>query len=557
MSMMKYIIIGMPRTGSTLVQTTLAQHPKVRSFGELFHWVRGEREGRHAIETPAGKLFFDPEKDDPQAFLDEVVWAGDRPDVRAAGFKLFAKYVQAESTQDLFSKLKANNPDLSVIYIERRNILDVMASWRMASVSGEWMRRTGEGEEKQPPTCSFPVDAAEEFLDTHVGGVERLDRWVNGMRCLRVDYDDISDNFQRVARDMFEFLGVEPIDIQPAIVKQANRSPRQVLENWDELAAHFRGTAHEHLFGRDAKAATGFNRASAGGERPAHDERLAQDPNVFRTAFAELSDDEWRRLLQRSVRESELGGVCFPRLPDSDTQRRIHGAVNEDAIEEAFRFFLFVKERIGERFLRPSAKFLDFGAGWGRTLLPFMRYFDLANIYAYEPNRLFLTLARSLNPHVCFLGGEYMPNGGRIPRRMFDLIVGYSVFAHLSRNSAAAWLREIAEALNPGGVAAFTTQGERFIDQLAAEKAQLKAGDDVSETSRRILQGLSDPDSLREPYRAGKFIWMRSRNDAAYGDVLMGRAALQQILSEQALPLKIVAFDTVSLPQDAFLLRRL
>jgi SAM-dependent methyltransferase len=269
-----------------------------------------------------------------------------------------------------------------------------------------------------------------------------------------------------------------------------------------------------------------------------------------------LSDADWRDVLLRSIHEPIIEAVPFPRFPDVDFQTRIHGTANEVAVDEAFRFFSFVKGQVGEHHLRPSARFLDFGSGWGRMLRPYMRHYDLANIYAFEPTRLFLTVARTLNPHVNFLGGEFLPNG-RIPRHMFDLIVGYSIFSHLSPNSTAVWLREMAELLNPGGFAVFTTWGQRFVDQLIAERKRLDAGQEIHWYYQFVLQHIGDPNQLRDHYASGKFIWIKSGDVLPnYGETLLSRPALERILREQGLPLEIVAFDTESLAQDAFVLRR-
>jgi len=286
-----------------------------------------------------------------------------------------------------------------------------------------------------------------------------------------------------------------------------------------------------------------------------YDDRLVQ-PNIFRATFGGLSDEAWRNVLLRSVREPEIEGVAFPRFPDADLQSRIHGNSNEDAIREAFQFFSFVKQQVGEQRLRPEARFLDFGSGWGRMLRPYMRYFDLSNIYAFEPNRLFVTIARSLNPHVNFLSGEFLPNR-RIPRHMFDLIVGYSIFSHLSYNSSVAWLRETAELLNPDGIAVFTTWGERFIDLLSVTKSQMEEGGNVHWYHQFVVEKVGDPNALRTHYESGKFVWIRSNEDDLYGETLLSRVALQKIIKNHALPLEVVAFDAKSLAQDAFLLRRL
>lgn len=286
-----------------------------------------------------------------------------------------------------------------------------------------------------------------------------------------------------------------------------------------------------------------------------YDERFAQ-PNIFRDVFGSLSDAEWAKVLVRSIHEPEIDGVTFPRFPDVDLQNRIHGTTEALAIQEAFQFFQFVKARVGKQHLRPSARFLDFGSGWGRMLRPYLRYFDLVNIYAFEPNPIFVTVARSLNPYVTFLTGEFLPNR-RIPRHMFDLIVGWSIFSHLSRKSTTLWLKEMSELLNPGGLAVFTTWGSRFIDELSTTKAKLEAGQEVHWYQHSVLDKVGDPAALRKHFDEGRFIWIKYTDDDDYGDTILSQVALQRILTENAIPLEIASFDTFSLPQDAFILRRL
>lgn len=574
--MLKFIIVGMPRTGSTLVQTTLAQHPHIATFGELFHWVQTEREGAHAIQTESGKRFFDPEREDPISFLQDAVWSRTDLDAQAVGFKLFDEYVLADNTRDLFEQLKAAWPDLSVIYIDRRKVLDVLVSRRMAEATGEWVRPVEQPGVTAQPMLNIPVEEARKFFDAHAKMKVRLDQWTEDARCLRVEYEELSGNFAKVSKDMFEFLQVDPIDVRPAITKQASRPPWEVIENWGEFVEHFRGGEYEPLLRDDAGhlheapeprsvAANPSNSPSPGiSETPMpkleipplnYDERLGR-ANLFRETFGGLSDEQWRQVLLRSVREPVIDGVAFPRLPDREMQSRLHGSADEAALNEAFQFFQFVKASVGETYLRPSARFLDFGTGWGRMLRPYLRYFDLSNMYAFEPNRLSLTVARSLNPHVTFLSGDYMPNRS-IPRHMFDLIVGYSIFSHLSHHSTQVWLREVAELLNPGGVAVFTTWGERFINQLVSEKARLDAGQEIHWYYQFVLEKVGNPLALREHYRAGKFVWIRSLDNENYGETLLSPAALNRILVEHGLPLELVKFDASSLPQDAFILRRL
>lgn len=284
------------------------------------------------------------------------------------------------------------------------------------------------------------------------------------------------------------------------------------------------------------------------------EDRLAH-PNIFRETFGSRSDAEWLAILQRSVREPVIEDIGFPRFPDPKLQSIIHGNDSEQAIQEAFRFYSFIRSQLGDRLkLGPGERMLDFGSGWGRMLRPFMRHFDLADIYGFEPTRMFCTVARELNPYVCFLGGEYLPNR-RIPRDAFDLIIGYSVFSHLSPHAASLWLREVAELLRPGGFAVFTTWGERFLTHLVAEKARLEAGAKIHWYHELNLQRFGDVEGMVKRCRAGQFVWV-DVGDPMFGEAFLGPAPLRALISENLLPLEIVTFDARSLPQDAFILRR-
>jgi SAM-dependent methyltransferase len=288
-----------------------------------------------------------------------------------------------------------------------------------------------------------------------------------------------------------------------------------------------------------------------------YDEKRLQHPNIFREVFGRLSDAEWLEVLKRSTREPTIQDVDFPRFPDPDLQSLIHGNSAEEAVEEAFRFYLFIRSQIGPLLkLETGARLLDFGSGWGRMLRPFMRHYDLVDIYAYEPSRLFCTIARELNPYVCFLNGEYLPNR-RIPRDSFDLIIGYSVFSHLSAHAASLWLREMAELLRPGGFAVFTTWGERYLRYLISERARVEAGEQVHWHLKFTFSKFGNVSEILERYVAGEFIWIDMGHTPLYGAAFLGLGPLRRLITENALPLEIVLYEDRTLFQDAFILRRI
>ncbi len=291
--------------------------------------------------------------------------------------------------------------------------------------------------------------------------------------------------------------------------------------------------------------------------QPRYDAETFLTANIFRDRFGALDDDRWLELLVRSVQAQTIDGIEFPRFPDEELQNRIHGHAAEHSMREAFNFYRFVKSRPSVApLMGAGTRFLDFASGWGRISRPFMKHFDLVDMYGFEPNPMFCAIARSLNPYLSFLGGEYEPNR-RIPTDNFDLVVGWSIFSHLSRNSARSWLGEMARVMRVGGSCVFTTWGERFLLRLAREQEQLGRGEDIHWYSRTCIDAAGAlPDRLAE-YRAGEFVWFTSGGSTLYGEAFVGQGALQGIIREDALPFELVEFDAGSLAQDVFVLRRI
>jgi hypothetical protein len=116
------LIVGNPRTGSTLLSTLLLQHPDVHVHGELFHPIENERQGTHSLRGRR-KAWFDPDTDDAILFLDEHVFGvstdyRDNP-VSVVGVKVFADHVATGGATHLFRRIHGHYPDATVLHMRR------------------------------------------------------------------------------------------------------------------------------------------------------------------------------------------------------------------------------------------------------------------------------------------------------------------------------------------------------------------------------------------------------------------------------------------------------
>jgi SAM-dependent methyltransferase len=286
-----------------------------------------------------------------------------------------------------------------------------------------------------------------------------------------------------------------------------------------------------------------------------YDTRLQESSNLFRDRFSGQSLEEWKNVWLSTERDNVIDGLNFPTIPDQELQLRMHGSsAFSISINEAFLFYEFAGRYVD--FSKTYGKrFLDFGSGWGRISRPFMRDFKLKDMFGFEPDLLFCTIARSLNPYMCFLSGDFLPDR-TLPGDQFDLIVGWSIFSHLSETSLTAWLHETSRILQKDGVAIFTTWGRRFLERLRAEEKELASGKEIHWYSAVCISAAGSIEKRIEEYDLGEFVWFTNGTSKLYGEAFLSKAVISRIIGSEGLPLVVVDYDDRSLAQDAFILKR-
>jgi hypothetical protein len=105
-------------------------------------------------------------------------------------------------------------------------------------------------------------------------------------------------------------------------------------------------------------------------------------------------------------------------------------------------------------------------------------------------------------------------------------------------------------------VGVFTTWGLRFLQRLQSEKAELDEGKEIHWYSKVCIEAAGDISKRAEEYQRGDFVWFTESGSPAYGEAFISETALRQVIDEERLPLQVLSFDTSTLPQDVFLVRR-
>jgi SAM-dependent methyltransferase len=188
----------------------------------------------------------------------------------------------------------------------------------------------------------------------------------------------------------------------------------------------------------------------------------------------------------------------LPGFPPENVQNRFVGRSGRAALEEVRPFYETI---IAEHPVSPGSAVLDFGCGWGRIA----RFFQGTGsaVYLADVQQEALDWCSSLR-----VAGVpvKLERQGALPfeANTVDLAYAYSVFSHLSEDSAAHWLTEIARALKPGGSLVFTVLSLRFLHLVRA--CHDKQDADALQRQIGMYMG-DDPNVAIERYKRGEFAY--------------------------------------------------
>jgi LPS sulfotransferase NodH len=224
--MVPFVIVADLRTGSTLLSTSLDNHPQVRCYGELFHpeTFPDNSLDRHDRFTLNGR--------------DVVERAFAAPDVEAAGFRamIFLPLSSQPLWADAWNALR-DRGGLRVIYLTRRDELAQYASILIADQIRVWHPSPDDPvlrPENRPRITIDPQD----FRDWSSQRARLLDErreQLQGKPSLDLEYETLVSGWSAVIHQVQEFLGVDPMALEAAKQKQEKRPLPQVIENYDDL----------------------------------------------------------------------------------------------------------------------------------------------------------------------------------------------------------------------------------------------------------------------------------------------------------------------------------
>ncbi|GAB3288500.1 Stf0 family sulfotransferase [Parahaliea aestuarii] len=238
-----FIIVGAPRTGSTLLVRTLNSIPGICCHGELLNAgkVVGYVDDFDTINASETERKAHRERltrwrdSDPEGFLDAALKADS-----VAGLKLLYGAILHPRWRETVDSLLAGSR-LKIIHLRRRNRLRRYLSEQVMKTTGATHSGLGGGANRfKRNKLHIDVQAFQRSESTIEQQAKKVSALCSSQPTLEVDYENLAQDFDSEIRRVTEFLGVDigSGSIRPALEKIGANDLREAISNYAELAAN-------------------------------------------------------------------------------------------------------------------------------------------------------------------------------------------------------------------------------------------------------------------------------------------------------------------------------
>jgi LPS sulfotransferase NodH len=227
-----FVIAADLRTGSTLLASSLDEHPQIRCYGELFHskdLPDNRIRGLDRSDASAGSI------------LEHMVQARG---VKACGFKamIFLPLPSATQWADAWHRIR-ELPGLRVIWLTRRDRLAQYASAEVVRHTGVFHPYDNDRvyRPEHRPVITIEPDEFRSWVCERNAQLRRRREMLRGVPALDLDYETLTGDWERSTTCVQRFLEV---DVEPLAQQKKKQEPRplaEVIANYAEFEERLRG----------------------------------------------------------------------------------------------------------------------------------------------------------------------------------------------------------------------------------------------------------------------------------------------------------------------------
>jgi SAM-dependent methyltransferase len=171
----------------------------------------------------------------------------------------------------------------------------------------------------------------------------------------------------------------------------------------------------------------------------------------------------WGQLLGAPERHFGRADLILPQMPDATVQVAWTGLSGGRLLRQSVAFVDQIVLACAEAGVAPAqAKVLDFGVGWGRLAMLWLKYSKPANLIGCDARESSLAEARRLRLPIELTLSDPLLETLPVAENSLDVAYAFSVFTSLGPTAFASCLAGLARMLKPGGLAVFTVRPPEY-----------------------------------------------------------------------------------------------
>jgi LPS sulfotransferase NodH len=257
----RFLVVGVARTGSTLLNSLLNAQPHVIAFGEIFRGDGAIGWDRRPFHNDQSRRLLRAHETRPIEFLETSVFGRWPREIAAVGFKLFHYHARTGAQAAVWPYLR-DDPDLAIIHLKRNNILEQYLSLRVAHATDVWSSTS------KAARTSEPIRLEPEACLRHFEEVQAQDAacaaFFAGGRLLTLTYEELVADQAAAMDRVAAHLGLRLQPAKAGVVRQRTQPLSSAIANYDELRDYFAGSAWERFFQQQDTVTIGQGAAQGG-----------------------------------------------------------------------------------------------------------------------------------------------------------------------------------------------------------------------------------------------------------------------------------------------------
>ena len=228
--LVRFVIIGIPRSGTNMLCTLLNSHPEILCHHELYN-PHGIMYALHLRDSAFSLGSMEDRNKNPDQFLNNV-WQNTL-NHKAVGFKFTNR-----DDEDIYWKV-IRDPNVRKIILKRENRVKTYVSKLMSEATGLWEVYDAQKISPQRPKIRVELEGLLNALKRYSDYYSNVEKALieTNQKALEVKYEDLFNDKTR--QSLLEYLGVS-IDTSVLKVESIKQNPidlKSTITNYEELLA--------------------------------------------------------------------------------------------------------------------------------------------------------------------------------------------------------------------------------------------------------------------------------------------------------------------------------